>query len=153
MLLEKEETLQKWLAMTRFFSAIHDSLEAALQPHGLSLNEFYVLYYLSQTAEKELRLQQLQKMIGLSQSAMSRLVVRLEAASCGALERHSCQLDRRGIYTRITPFGEEKLQRALDAFFEALTQKIQVTDLGQVHEMLRRMDLSREEETEATQQS
>ncbi|MEH7023764.1 MarR family winged helix-turn-helix transcriptional regulator, partial [Priestia megaterium] len=82
--------------------------------------EFYVLYFLSQTDDKQLRLQQLQEMIGLSQSALSRLVGRLEAKSCGALQRHICEDDRRGIYTRLTPLGEEKLDRALQTFYQVL---------------------------------
>ncbi|MOA25698.1 hypothetical protein D3C78_1464390 [compost metagenome] len=67
-----------------------------------------------------MRLQQLQDMVGLSQSAISRLVGRMEAKNCGALQRHICEDDRRGIYTCITELGEQKLQRALVTFNEVL---------------------------------
>ncbi|MNN67487.1 hypothetical protein D3C81_1831240 [compost metagenome] len=59
-------------------------------------------------------------MVGLSQSAISRLVGRMEAKNCGALQRHICEDDRRGIYTCITELGEQKLQRALVTFNEVL---------------------------------
>lgn len=115
------ELLNTWLSITNIQSNINHELEMALQEnYNLSLKEFYVLYFLSQTDNKQLRLQQLQEMVGLSQSALSRLVGRLEAKSCGALQRHVCEDDRRGIYTRLTPFGEEKLKRALQTFHHVL---------------------------------
>ncbi|ULM95213.1 MarR family transcriptional regulator [Peribacillus frigoritolerans] len=113
----ENECLDNWLSITNIQMSITNELESTLQKnHHLSLKEFYVLYFLSQTSDKQLRLQQLQEMVGLSQSAISRLVGRLEAKSCGALQRHICEDDRRGIYTRLTTLGEEKLERALNTF-------------------------------------
>ncbi|MGG4217919.1 MarR family transcriptional regulator [Paenibacillus jamilae] len=115
------ELLNVWLSLTKLQSNINDEVERALQEnYSLSLNEFLVLYFLSQTEEKKLRLQQLQEMVGLSQSALSRLVVRMEAKSCGALQRHICEDDRRGIYTSMTDFGEKKFDRALETFNQVL---------------------------------
>ncbi|MEV5027806.1 MarR family winged helix-turn-helix transcriptional regulator [Paenibacillus sp. LPE1-1-1.1] len=113
------EFLDNWLSLTNIQMSINNKLETALQEnYSLSLKEFYVLYFLSQTNDKELRLLQLQEMVGLSQSAISRLVGRMEAKSCGALQRHVCEDDRRGIYTRMTELGEEKLNMALLTFNE-----------------------------------
>ncbi|MDW7615218.1 MarR family transcriptional regulator [Peribacillus simplex] len=118
---QENDYLDNWLSITNIQMSISNELESALQKnHTLSLKEFYVLYYLSKTSDKQLRLQQLQEMVGLSQSAISRLVGRLEAKSCGALQRHICEDDRRGIYTRLTPLGEEKLERALNTFHKIL---------------------------------
>ncbi len=96
-----------------------------MEHYDLSLNEFYVLYFISNTEDKELRLQQIQEMIGLSQSATSRLIVRMEAKNCGALERHVCEDDKRGIYTRITELGENKFQRVLETVNELLQKEFQ----------------------------
>ncbi|WP_249598198.1 MarR family winged helix-turn-helix transcriptional regulator [Peribacillus frigoritolerans] len=113
--------LDNWLSITNIQMSITNELESTLQKnHTLSLKEFYVLYFLSKTSDKQLRLQQLQEMVGLSQSAISRLVGRLEAKSCGALQRHICEDDRRGIYTRLTTLGEEKLERAMNTIHEIL---------------------------------
>jgi DNA-binding MarR family transcriptional regulator len=110
----QSELLDRWMSVTNLQSFINNSLESVLQEKfNLSLNEFYVLYILSQTDEKKLRLQQLQDMVSLSQSAISRLVGRMEAKSCGVLQRHVCTDDRRGIYTCLTELGEQKLQGAL----------------------------------------
>ena len=115
------EILDTWLSLTNVQSKINNEIEAVLQEkYSLSLKEFYVLYVLSQTEQKKMRLQQLQELVGLSQSALSRLVVRMEAKSCGALQKHICQDDRRGIYTSMTNYGEEKLQSALNTFNELL---------------------------------
>lgn len=122
----KNELLDTWLSLSHIYSNIADKLEIALiQQYGLSLKEFYVLRFISKSADKELRLQQLQELVGLSQSATSRLVVRMEAKDCGALERHICENDRRGIYTRITEFGENKYQRALQTFNQVLQSELQ----------------------------
>ncbi|AJE49594.1 MarR family transcriptional regulator [Paenibacillus sp. EKM202P] len=126
------ELLNIWLSLTKLQSNINDELERALQEnYSLSLNEFLVLYFLSQTEEKKLRLQHLQEMVGLSQSALSRLVVRMEAKSCGALQRHICEDDRRGIYTSMTDFGEKKFDRALETFNQILESVLSKDDLKQ----------------------
>lgn len=118
---QENELLNTWLSITNIQTNINHELEKVLQEnHNLSLKEFYVLYFLSQTDDKQLRLQQLQELIGLSQSAISRLVGRMEEKSCGALQRHICEDDRRGIYTRLTSLGEVKLQRALRTFHHVL---------------------------------
>ncbi|MEK6448471.1 MarR family winged helix-turn-helix transcriptional regulator [Priestia aryabhattai] len=117
----QNELLNNWLSITNIQMGIANELESALQKnYDLSLKEFYVLYFLSQTSDKKLRLQQLQEMVGLSQSAMSRLVGRLEAKSCGALKRHICEDDRRGIYTSLTVKGAEKLQGSLETVYKIL---------------------------------
>lgn len=119
------DALSIWLSLSNGYSSIHDKLEQALEEnYDLSLKEFYVLYFISNTEDKELRLQQLQEMVGLSQSATSRLVVRMQAKNCGALERHICEEDKRGIYTRITEIGENKFQRALKTVNDLLQKEI-----------------------------
>jgi DNA-binding MarR family transcriptional regulator len=133
----KTDTLDSWLFLTELYSGVNDKLERTLQEkNNLSLKEFYVLYFISKSDEKKLRLQQLQEMIGLSQSAISRLVVRMEAKNCGALERHVCEDDRRGIYTRITELGENKFQRALNTFNDVLRLDIQYEELKKLQHLI-----------------
>ena len=113
--------MDHWLTIDSIQNKIKKELDNVLQAeYNLSLKEFYVLYYLSKAPDKKLRLQQLQEMIGLSQSALSRLVGNMEANSCGALEKRVCTDDRRGTYTRLTDLGEKKLQGSLVSFREIL---------------------------------
>ena len=115
------EFMDEWLSLDNLQLKIKKELETVLQKeYNLSIKEFYVLYYLSNAPEKKLRLQQLQELIGLSQSALSRLVANMEASSCGALQKHVCTDDRRGTYTQMTELGENKLQGGLQTFQEVI---------------------------------
>lgn len=122
------EFMDLWLSMDTIQNNIKKELESILQAQfSLSIKEFYVLYYLSKAPEKSLRLQQLQEKIGLSQSALSRLVGTMEAKSCGALEKHNCADDRRGSYTRLTELGENKLRKSLIIFHEISQKHLKTT--------------------------
>lgn len=117
------EILNNWVNFNAMTDKIINELETALkEQNNISLKEFYVMYYLSQETDRKLRLQQLQELIGLSQSAMSRLVGRLEAKTCGSLERSTCEDDKRGIYTSLTQAGEERFGRALQTFNLAMKE-------------------------------
>ncbi|QNF29853.1 MarR family winged helix-turn-helix transcriptional regulator [Metabacillus elymi] len=127
---QKNQLISSWLSFTHVQMKVTDELESILQQnHQLSLKEFYVLLFLSETPEKKLKLQQLQSMVGLSQSAMSRLVSRFEAKGCGALKRHICVDDRRAIYTSLTNEGEEKLKKALGTINETLANAFSREDI------------------------
>ncbi|MCP1184214.1 MarR family winged helix-turn-helix transcriptional regulator [Paenibacillus sp. 1781tsa1] len=123
---QKSELLNVWLSLSNIHTHLNEKLELALlQEYDLSLKEFYVLHFISNAEEKKLRLLQLQELVGLSQSAVSRLVVRMEAKDCGALERHICEDDRRGIYTRITNLGENKYNKALQTYNQVLQTELE----------------------------
>lgn len=128
---EKEQNdslITDWLAVSQAQWNIASELEKALlEQHRLSLNEFYVLLFLCQAPQKKLKLQQLESMVGLSQSAMSRLVSRFEAKGCGALKRHICEEDRRAVYTSLTEIGEEEVTDALATFREVLEREMKKT--------------------------
>ncbi|WP_422658057.1 MarR family winged helix-turn-helix transcriptional regulator [Paenibacillus sp. EC2-1] len=131
------DLITNWLTLTHIQMNVTNELEANLQAkHGLSINEFYLLLFLSEAPEKKLKLQKLESMVGLSQSAISRLVSRFEAKGCGALERKACDEDRRSIYTSLTPIGEGKLIRAQETFKDTLTA---VFPEKEVEELLEQM--------------
>lgn len=122
--------MDHWLIIDSIQNKIKKELENVLQTeYSMPLKEFYVLYYLSKAPDKKLRLQQLQEMIGLSQSALSRLVSNMEANSCGVLEKVVCTNDRRGSYTRLTDLGEKQLQRVLVSFREILKSHLSMVDV------------------------
>lgn len=117
-----EDNLLKWLNIHSFHLKTETLLEKELQKeHDLSLKEFYVLYFLSKAPRHKLKLQDLQEQVGLSQSAISRLVSKFEAKGCGALQRHICEEDRRAIYTSLTAIGEQKLQLAMETVDSVLS--------------------------------
>ncbi|CAD5898520.1 MULTISPECIES: MarR family winged helix-turn-helix transcriptional regulator [Carnobacterium] len=102
---------QEWLNRTREQKKNLELLETRLiEESNITLNEYYVLYFLNISEEKEMRLNDLQLEIGLSQSAMSRMISRMENKNCSLIERHCCMTDRRGIYIGITKSGYLKLK-------------------------------------------
>ena len=109
----------------RILAALHGLIDAALEPalqeaHGLSVVEYAVLDVLSRQERWHMRMQPLVQATGLSPSATTRLVNRLE--SRGLLSRCLCPQDRRGIYTEATQAGRELLDKARpthDAVLEA----------------------------------
>ena len=113
--LMKNAEVEKWLEFNEKRRLTGEKIEdqLATQEHKLSLNEFYTLYFLGQEDDEKLRLQELQQKVGLSQSAMSRLVVRLERPECGAIERTTCNDDKRGVYIHLTDIGEDILKNTL----------------------------------------
>ncbi|AIL30052.1 MULTISPECIES: MarR family winged helix-turn-helix transcriptional regulator [Mycobacteriaceae] len=99
----------------RTLAALHGRLEAALEKvlqaeHELSVVEYTVLDALSRQDGWHMRMQQLARATALSSSATTRLVNRLEER--GLLGRFLCQDDRRGIYTELTPEGQQLLELA-----------------------------------------
>ncbi|MEK3865717.1 helix-turn-helix domain-containing protein [Paenibacillus sp. FSL H7-0716] len=134
------DLITSWLTLTHIQMNVTNELEANLQAkHGLSLKEFYLLLFLSEAPEKKLKLQKLEAMVGLSQSAVSRLVSRFEAKGCGALERKACDADRRSIYTALTAIGEDKLLRAQDTFQETLLAAFPEKDVKELLDQMLRM--------------
>ena len=74
--------------------------------HGLGVSEFEVLDRLAENGERKFRAQDLADAVHLSQSALSRLIDRLEQH--GLVQRSLCGQDRRGIYVRLTQAGRQR---------------------------------------------
>lgn len=134
------DLINSWLSLTHIQMNVANTLEAKLQEkHQLSLKEFYLLLFLSEAPEMKLKLQQLESMVGLSQSAVSRLVSRFEAKGCGALKRHACDDDRRSIYTSLTQIGQDKLEGAQGTFNEILLEVLPAKEVEQLLQQLLRL--------------
>jgi DNA-binding MarR family transcriptional regulator len=100
-----------WSETLRRHARISCALERALQvEHGLGVSEFEVLEWLAVHGKDDCRMQELSEGVHLSQSALSRLVGRLEAD--GLVHRKLCQADRRGIYACITDEGRKRYEAA-----------------------------------------
>ncbi len=86
-------------------------LDAELErEHGLPLVSYEVLLHLADAPEHGLRMGELADRLLLSRSGLTRLVDRLAAR--GLVERHSCDLDRRGTYAQLTDEGRALFREA-----------------------------------------
>jgi DNA-binding MarR family transcriptional regulator len=87
------------------------ALERRLESeHGLGVSEYEVLERLAEGPKSDRRMQELAAAVHLSQSALSRVVGRLEAD--GLVTRGLCQEDRRGIYACLTDAGRARYEAA-----------------------------------------
>ncbi|MER5473990.1 MarR family transcriptional regulator [Streptomyces sp. NPDC002935] len=84
-------------------------IDRALHPHGLGASDFEVLDILASGTVSEpgeqCRVQNIAGRVHLSQSALSRLIGRLEKD--GLVERTVCQEDRRGVWVALTSKGRD----------------------------------------------
>lgn len=106
-----EALLASWRQLFDRHARVSSALETALQAeHGLGLTEFEVLERLAGPEQEQHRMQELAECAHLSQSALSRLVGRLEAD--GLASRSICSQDRRGIYACLTEAGRARYEAA-----------------------------------------
>jgi DNA-binding MarR family transcriptional regulator len=103
---QRDELLDRWGELEAQHAKVRDALEHQLQrEHRISLSEYEVLRRLADSPEGHRRIQELAEEIHLSQSALSRLVQRLE--DDGYVCRNVCDHDRRGVFACITDDGRK----------------------------------------------
>jgi DNA-binding MarR family transcriptional regulator len=121
-----DDLAQQWRGLMARHAAISCALGAALsQSHGIGVHEFEVLEHLATSEHGQRRIQELAEAVALSQSALSRLVARLEKE--GLVQRCMCELDRRGIYANLTDAGRERYEQALPTQREVLARELATT--------------------------
>src|SRR3954465_4822217 len=99
--LARDQLLDRWNELESEHARVREALEHRLQrEHRLSLTEYEVLLRLSDSPEGHRRIQELAEEIHLSQSALSRLVQRLE--DDGFVCRNVCDHDPRGAFASVT---------------------------------------------------
>ena len=103
--------VREWRELLARHADLTCALDRALQAgHELGMSEYEVLERLAELPEQSAKVATIAKSVHLSQSALSRVIGRLETA--GMVERHMCPEDRRAVNVRLT---EEGLQRQTEA--------------------------------------
>ncbi|MFI5795825.1 MarR family winged helix-turn-helix transcriptional regulator [Streptomyces sp. NPDC051677] len=105
---EAEQALvEQWRDMLALHARTQCELDRALHQHGLCASDFEVLDVLAESGAPDgscsYRVQEIAERVHLSQSALSRLVARLERD--GLVERRMCAEDRRGVRVALTGKG------------------------------------------------
>ncbi|MET8449673.1 MarR family winged helix-turn-helix transcriptional regulator [Streptomyces sp. NPDC005209] len=99
---------QRWRDILSVHARTMCEIDRALHPHGLGASDFEVLDILASESLREgdqYRVQNLVGRVHLSQSALSRLIGRLERE--GLVERSVCAEDRRGVWVALTRKGRD----------------------------------------------
>lgn len=113
--------LSEWQQLQARHARVTAALERELQrKHQLGVTELEALRCMAATETHGCRLQQLVDDVHMSQSALSRLITRLE--SDGLVERKACADDRRGMFAVITDAGRRRLAEAEPTQHEVLSR-------------------------------
>jgi DNA-binding MarR family transcriptional regulator len=107
----EQALVESWRALADRHARVTCALERVLQDeHGLGVSEFEVMERLATPDKDQHRMQDLAEAVYLSQSALSRLIGRLELE--GLVTRAICSEDRRGIFACLTEQGRARYEAA-----------------------------------------
>jgi DNA-binding MarR family transcriptional regulator len=129
------------------FLSVHRQLvellaEQMLTDHQLHLDWFDVLIHLAEAPGRQLRQRELRDRLLLSESGVSRLLVRM--ATVGLLERTQADDDRRGMAIALTDKGAAALVAAtgshLDLVAQLFTDKLTAAEAVALHHILAKLD-------------
>lgn len=104
---------REWREILAIHARTACELDRELHQYGLCASDFEVLDVLAGDPADggcTFRVQELADRVHLSQSALSRLVARLEKE--GLVDRGICSEDRRGVYVGITDDGRRRYEQA-----------------------------------------
>ena len=114
---------ERWRDLLDSHARVSGALEKALQvEHGLGVSEFEVLDRMANGDKDQRRMQELADSVHLSQSALSRLIGRLESE--GLVTRAICSDDRRGIFACLTDAGRERYAQAAPTHARVLAEQL-----------------------------
>jgi DNA-binding MarR family transcriptional regulator len=107
----EDDLAQAWHELMGQYQRVTCALDRELNAaHDISASDFEVLQQLYAAPDRTLRMHDLGQNVHLTQSALSRLIARLERD--GLVERSMCTDDRRVVWACITPAGIERYRAA-----------------------------------------
>ena len=95
--------------------------DSKLNSHGISLNDFMILYHIGEAPDEKLRRTDLAEKIGLTASGITRMLSPLE--KLGLVRREANSRDARVSYVKLAPAGKRILNDAI-ATAEATAEQI-----------------------------
>jgi DNA-binding MarR family transcriptional regulator len=139
---ETPSAVRAWTRLLRAHASTTRLLSAELQAdHGLTLNDFEVLYVLSRAEGGRMKRVELARRLLLSPSGITRLCEGLERA--GLVIRTTCPTDLRIAYAELTPEGRERFEAAscahVGSIRELMEEHFSEDELGELGEMLGRL--------------
>ena len=133
--MEKQQKIDNWVQLTKYVHYIETLIEKKMkQSYNLSLKEFYVLYEIYKAKGKKYKINDLIKIVDLSQSAMSRLIVRIEKSEKALVVRQECVEDQRAMYIYLTEEGLKITESALNTY-EKLIKKVDFSNIRKLSQI------------------
>lgn len=110
---------ESWSHVAVFAAAVDANLDKWLtETYRLGLTEYRALGFLRVASDRELRVSELARRVGLNPSSVTRLVSRLE--SKGLAVRDVCADDGRGVYAVLSDRGEELVREIDESYGDRL---------------------------------
>ena len=116
------DEMRAWRSFTETIDDLVASLDADLQPTGLSLGDYQVLVYLSEAPERRMRMCDLAASLQLSPSGLTRRLDGLVRA--GHVSREGSAQDRRVMLAVLTDAGLRALEAAAPVHVESVRRRI-----------------------------
>ncbi|PHK49905.1 MarR family winged helix-turn-helix transcriptional regulator [Staphylococcus edaphicus] len=133
--MKKQQKIDDWIQLTKYVHYIDTMIEKKLkQTYNLSLKEFYVLYEIYKATGKKYKINDLIKIVDLSQSAMSRLIVRIEQPTKALVVRQECLEDQRAMYIYLTEEGQRVTEQALNTY-DSLISKVSFSNIRELSQI------------------
>lgn len=123
----EQALVDQWRDILALHARTQCELDRALHQHGLCASDFEVLDVLADGA-CAYRVQEISERVHLSQSALSRLIARLEKD--GLVERGLCAEDRRGVKVALTGKGRALHGEVLPVQRAVLSRMLTVDPAG-----------------------
>ena len=115
--------VDEWREILDRHARVSCALTHALEhQHGLGMSEFEVLERLANEGDCSVRVAEIADHVHLSQSALSRVIDRLEKH--GLVQRGVCENDRRAIFAELTDDGRERYEAARPTHREVLEREL-----------------------------
>ena len=115
--------VDEWREILDRHARVSCALTHALEhQHGLGMSEFEVLERLASEGGCSVRVAEIADHVHLSQSALSRVIDRLEKH--GLVKRGVCENDRRAIFAELTDDGRERYEAARPTHREVLGREL-----------------------------
>ena len=122
--MDDDELAQGWRMLMQRYQRLTCTLDRTLMAeHELTSSEFNVLEALCVAEPSELKMADLGGRVHLTQSALSRLVGRLEEA--GLVQREMCAADRRAVFAKLTEGGRKRYADAKPTQRAVLRSEVQ----------------------------
>ena len=115
--------LKFFLNLTTIQALNAKRFDARLSAHGISLNEFMILFHLGEAPDEKMRRVDLAEKIGLTASGITRMLTPLE--KLGMVKREANSRDARVSYVKLANAGKRILTEAI-ATAEATAEQILV---------------------------
>src|SRR5882757_7323577 len=120
---ETSADVREWRQLLARHADLTCALDRELQSgHGLGMSEYEVLERLAELPDQSAKVQKIAGSVHLSQSALSRVIGRLEAA--GLVERNMCPEDRRAVSVCMTDLGLLRQTEAKPTHARVLAERL-----------------------------